>query len=76
MPHPSHRSREQGKGITPVTIEAGFCRVVSGHKCTENSTIVIILNTHQTYIFKYFLKIFIKLVEFYLFNELALPQAL
>lgn len=46
-----HRNREQGKGVTPVTIKANFCRVVSGHKCTGNNTIVIILKTTQTCIF-------------------------
>lgn len=46
-----HRNREQGKGVTPVTIKANFCRVVSGHKCTGNNTVVIILKTTQTCIF-------------------------
>ena len=58
MMHPPHRSRKQGKGITLLTTEAGFCRVVSRHKCTENSTLVIILKTCQTYIFKIFFLIF------------------
>lgn len=58
-----HRSKKQGKGVTPLTVKTNFYGVISGDKCT-GSRKTIILKTTQICIFWIFLILVFKTIIF------------